>query len=141
MANAQTVRDVMTPNPRTFELDATVTQAAQAMRDDAIGDVIVCSDGEVRGIVTDRDITVRVTAEGRSPDSVRLGEVCTSQVAVLHPDDPVDLAVRTMREHAIRRLPVVDGSRPVGIVSIGDLAIDRDADSALAAISAAPANS
>lgn len=134
----QTVRDIMTTNPRTFEEDIPVAEAARAMRDDDIGDVIVCGEGEVLGIVTDRDITVRVTAEGRDPSQVALGEVCSGDVITLSPDDPVDRAVELMRNKAIRRLPVVEGKRPVGVVSLGDLAMERDSHSALADISAAP---
>jgi CBS domain-containing protein len=107
------------------------------MREGDVGDVIVTQGGQVTGIVTDRDIVVRAIAEGRAPDSTPVSEVATSDVRALEPTQSVDEAVQAMREHDIRRLPVVDGGRPVGIVSLGDLAVERDPDSALADISAA----
>jgi CBS domain-containing protein len=137
---AQTVREIMTLKPVTFEDSATVFDAAQAMRDSNIGDVIVVTGGSVRGVLTDRDIVVRVVAEGRDPHDVKLGEVLSAGVVTANPDDSADSIVTLMREKAIRRVPVVEGSRPVGIVSIGDLASEKDNGSALADISSAPPN-
>ena len=137
---AQTVREIMTLEPVTLEDSATVFDAAQAMRDSNIGDVIVVTGGSVRGVLTDRDIVVRVVAEGRDPHDVKLGEVFSAGVVMVNPDDSVDSIVTLMREKAIRRVPVVEGSRPVGIVSIGDLASEKDNGSALADISSAPPN-
>ena len=114
--------------------------AATQMRQADIGDVVVLKDGAVCGIVTDRDVVVRAVADGKDPDKTTVGEVCSAQVVAVSPDDNEDDAVRIMREKAVRRLPVVDGGRPVGIVSIGDLAMERDQGSALADISAAPGN-
>jgi CBS domain-containing protein len=94
----------------------------------------------VCGIVTDRDVTVRVVAEGRPPETTELKEICSRDLATLAPDDTVEEAVRVMRDKALRRLPILDGGRPVGIVSLGDLAVEHDPDSALAAISTAPPN-
>jgi CBS domain-containing protein len=136
----QTIRDVMTPKPCTMEASSTVQAAAREMAAREIGDVIVTDGGEVCGIVTDRDIAVRAVAEGRDPQSTKLGDVCTRDPATVAVDDGVDRAVRLMSDHAIRRLPVVDQGKPVGIVSLGDLAIDLDRQSALADISRAPAN-
>ena len=137
---AQTVREIMTLEPVTLEDSATVFDAAQAMRDSNIGDVIVVRGGSVRGVLTDRDIVVRVVAEGRDPHDVKLGEVFSAGVVMVNPDDSVDSIVTLMRQKAIRRVPVVEGSRPVGIVSIGDLASEKDNGSALADISSAPPN-
>jgi signal-transduction protein with cAMP-binding, CBS, and nucleotidyltransferase domain len=134
---ARTVEEIMTHDPRTVDADDPVIEAARQMRDGDVGDVIVTRDGQVNGIVTDRDIVIRAVAEGRDPQSTPVGEVCTSDVRSLQPSQSVDEAIQTMREHDIRRLPVVDGGRPVGIVSLGDLAVERDPDSALADISAA----
>jgi CBS domain-containing protein len=133
---AQTVEEIMTTNPRTVNADDTVLQAAQLMRDNDIGDVIVVEDGQVTGIVTDRDIVVRAVAEGRDPEST-VGEIATTGVQAIEPEASVDDALRMMREHDIRRLPVVKNGRPVGIVSLGDLAVEREPDSTLADISAA----
>jgi CBS domain-containing protein len=102
-----------------------------------IGDVVVLEDGQVTGIVTDRDIAVRAIAEGRDPESTSVGDVCTTSVETIDPSASVDDALRLMREHDIRRLPVVKNGRPVGILSLGDLAVEREPDSTLADISAA----
>jgi CBS domain-containing protein len=138
---AQKIQDVMTPDPVAIPKTAPVTDAAKAMKDQDIGDVIVRDDGHVCGIVTDRDIVVRVLAEGRDPSSTKVGEVCSDQPVTVTPDADVSEAVRIMREKALRRLPVVDNGRPVGIVSLGDLAIEQDPNSALADISEAAPSS
>jgi CBS domain-containing protein len=135
------IRDVMTTNPETLPESTTVREAAETMRANDIGDVVIVDDnGAISGILTDRDIVVRVVAEGRDPRVTRIGDIASRELTAVSPDDPVDRAVQLMRERAIRRVPVVDKGKPVGIVSIGDLALDRDPDSALADISAAPPN-
>jgi CBS domain-containing protein len=134
---AQTVEEIMTTNPRTVKVDDTVLDAARVMRDSDIGDVIVTEDGQVTGILTDRDIVVRAVADGRDADSTTVGDICTTGIQAIEPDASVDDALRTMREHDIRRLPVVKNGRPAGIVSLGDLAVEREPDSTLADISAA----
>jgi CBS domain-containing protein len=138
---ARTVEEIMTRDPRTVNADDPVTDAARIMRDDDIGDVIVLQNGEVGGIVTDRDIVVRGVAEGRDIGSTPVGEVCTSGIEAIEPSASVDDALRKMRGSDIRRLPVVDGGRPVGIISLGDLAVEREPDSTLADISAASPDS
>ena len=138
---AECIRDVMTTNPETLPESTTVREAAEAMRANDIGDVVVVDDnGQLSGILTDRDIVVRVVAEGRDPRATRIGDIASRDLTAVSPDDPVDRAVQLMRDKAIRRLPAVDKGKPVGIVSIGDLALDRDPGSALADISAAPPN-
>ena len=137
---AQSIRDVMTANPRTLESSATAVDAARTMRDDDVGAVIVTDGDSICGIVTDRDITVRAIAEGQDPKQVTVGSLCTSDVITVTPDDSVQSAIRTMSDKAVRRLPVVDNGKPVGIVSLGDLAVDSDGEKALADISAAPPN-
>ncbi|MGI8685566.1 MAG: CBS domain-containing protein [Acidimicrobiales bacterium] len=136
----ESIRNVMTPSPRALDARASVQEAAKAMLDDDIGDVIVCDGETVCGIVTDRDITIRTVALGHDPAATKLGDICSKDLTSLSPGDTVDDAVRLMREKAIRRIPVLEDGKPVGVVSIGDLAIDLDADSALADISKAPAN-
>jgi CBS domain-containing protein len=138
MAKTQSVAEIMTSRPVTLTSGSTVAEAAKAMRDSDIGDVIVLEDAKVCGIVTDRDIVVRAIADGRDPSTTELRDICTDDVTTISPDRPADEAVRLMRERAIRRLPVVEGDRPVGVVSLGDLAIERDPSSALADISEAP---
>jgi CBS domain-containing protein len=136
----QTVRDVMTANPTTLSMSASVLDAARAMRDADIGDVIVVDNGQVCGIVTDRDLVVRTIAQGREPSKTKLGDICSRDLTTVLPSDSVDEAVQLMRQKAIRRLPVVEGGRAVGVVSIGDLAQERDPQSALSDISVAPPN-
>jgi CBS domain-containing protein len=134
---SRTVEEIMTRDPRTVKASDTVTNAARVMRDSDIGDVIVMDGGQVSAIVTDRDIVVRGVAEGRDPDETTLSEVCTPGVETIDPGDSVDDALRMMREHDIRRLPVTKNGRPVGILSLGDLAVEREPESTLADISAA----
>jgi CBS domain-containing protein len=136
---AQRLAEIMTPSPRTVEAGASLQEAARTMREAGIGDVLVVgADQTLQGIVTDRDIAIRGVADGCDPASTTVGEICTGDITACSPEDDVAKAVQLMRDRAIRRLPVVQDGRPVGIVSIGDLAIERDPDSALADISAAP---
>ena len=137
---AQQVREVMTSNPASLPPDATATEAAKQMRDQDTGAILVTEGEQLRGILTDRDIVVRDIAEGIDPDDCKIGDICTTDPQTLSPDQAVDEAIRVMRDSAVRRIPVVDEGIPVGILSIGDLALERDQDSALADISAAPAN-
>ena len=140
MAMTERVQDVMTRNPVTLPTTATIVDAARKMREEGIGDVLVMDHDRLVGVATDRDIVVRAVADGRPLESTPIGEVCSGDLVCLHPDDSVDDAVRLMKERALRRIPIVEGDRPVGMISIGDLAIERDPNSALADISAAPAN-
>jgi CBS domain-containing protein len=130
----------MTADPRTVETGATVADAAREMRDGDVGAVVVVDNGKVAGIITDRDIAVRVVAEGLDPDATRVGEAGTMDPVTLTVDQTVDDAIRLVREQDVRRIIVVQDGRPAGIVSLGDLAIERDTDSALADIASEPAN-
>jgi CBS domain-containing protein len=135
-----TVEEMMTPHPIALPQTASVFDAAQKMRDASIGNVVVLDGQKVCGIVTDRDIVVRAIATGREPRSTKLTDICSRELTTLSPEDSVETAVRLMRQHAVRRLPVVKGDRPVGILTLGDLAIEKDGESALADVSAAPPN-
>jgi CBS domain-containing protein len=138
-AVAQTVREVMTAEPTTVATTASVEEAAQLMKSDDIGDVMVVNrNKKLVGILTDRDIVVRAVADGADLKELKVEEVVTKEVKTVLPDAPVQEAVRLMREEAIRRLPVIEEGKLVGIVTLGDLAVDRDPTSALAEISAAP---
>ena len=139
---AQRVREVMTARPVALDEESSVVEAARAMRDGDFGSVIVVKEegGAVSGVVTDRDIVIRVVADGVEPKKVRLGDICEGEVVTVGPDDPVDMVAKLMRDKAIRRVPVVEGGRLVGIVSLGDLAKEMDEGRALADISAAPPN-
>jgi CBS domain-containing protein len=110
------------------------------MRDGDIGNVIVTDGGRVAGIVTDRDIVVRAIADGREPQSTTVGDVCSSGPRTLEAGDSVEAAAQAMGESSIRRLPVVKDGELVGVLSLGDLAQDRDAGQPLADISAASPN-
>jgi CBS domain-containing protein len=136
----QRVREVMTEDPVVLPKDASIVEAARLMRDHGIGDLIVTDGERPQGIVTDRDIVVRAVAEGSDPGQVRVEDVLSGDLAAVTPDDSVERAIALMREKAIRRVPVVESGRAVGVISIGDLAIQRDADSALADISEEPPN-
>lgn len=137
----QTIDQVMTRNPVTVDEDSPVSEAARLMRDADIGDVLVSRpDGSICGIVTDRDLALNVVAEGADPHTMTVRDVCSHVIESVESSEPVGKAVSKMRENAIRRLPVIDDGRLVGIVSLGDLAIERDPESALANISEAPPN-
>lgn len=133
------LRELMTENPIALPLTATVAEAARAMRDHDIGDVLVMDRGVLYGILTDRDIVLRAIAEGL-PMTTQLERICTRSPFHLGPADADEAALRAMRDHAVRRLPVVEGGRPVGIVSLGDLVAKRDPQSVLADISGARPN-
>ncbi len=112
----------MAPDPVTVAATSSAVDAARAMRDEGVGDVIVVEENAICGILTDRDITVRGVAQGGDPSRIRVRDICSRSVAVLEPSQTVEDAFRLMRENEVRRLPVVDGGRPVGIVSLHDLA-------------------
>jgi CBS domain-containing protein len=138
---AQKVREVMTSHPVTLSPDASLIEAAQRMRDNDIGDVLVVEDdGRLRGIVTDRDMVVRAMAEELEARNTTINDVCSTDLVAVDADEDSDRAVQLMRERAIRRVPVVDRGQVVGVISIGDMAIERDPSSVLAQISAAREN-
>ena len=135
------MRDIMSPAPICMAPGESVFAAAKAMRQYGIGTVLVLTDGKLSGLVTDRDIMVQVLAENRDPLTTRIGDICSSELAVLGPDDDVEQATRLVRDRAVRRIPVLADGIPVGVVSIGDLALDQDAASALSGVSPASPNS
>ncbi|GHE56980.1 CBS domain-containing protein [Streptomyces capitiformicae] len=138
---ADFVREVMTPGVVAVRPDASLVEAAQLMRAQDIGDVLVATDGQLVGVLTDRDITLRAVADGADPLTVSAQAVCTPNPVVIGPDDAVSAAVELMRDHAVRRLPVLEDGHPVGMVSLGDLAVAQDPGSALADISRAEPDS
>ncbi|EYR61812.1 oxidoreductase [Actinotalea ferrariae CF5-4] len=137
---ARTIADVITPDPVTIEATGTVREAAELMRSGDIGDVVVVEGGSLLGIVTDRDLVVRVLAVGGSGDDP-VRQACSSDLVTVSPDASLEEAAELMRQHDVRRLPVTSGEELVGIVSIGDLAIEKDPRSTLGDISAAAPNS
>jgi CBS domain-containing protein len=123
------VRELMTDNPRTVTPDASAVEAATVMRDEDAGVVpIVESDGRLAGVVTDRDIALRVVAEGREPGSTTVGEIASQNLATIDPQQDIDEALRLMAKHQVRRLPVVEeDGKLVGILAQADVARHLDA--------------
>jgi CBS domain-containing protein len=123
------LKDIMTPDPLVLSPETTLTEAAQRMRDLDSGVMPVGERDRLVGMLTDRDITVRATAEGRDPNTTPVREVMTPDVVYGFEDDDVQEAAKTMEEHQIRRLIVLNrDERPVGIVSLGDLAVHAPDD-------------
>lgn len=135
----QTVADVMTPAPTTIGMSETLQTAAQVMAAQDVGALVVQAGHTTIGIVTDRDLVVRGLAEGLGLEAM-VGEVASEDIVTVGPDVAVETAVQVMRTAAVRRVPVLDGDTVVGIVSLGDLAVERDPMSALAEISEAEPN-
>ncbi|WP_055666851.1 CBS domain-containing protein [Desnuesiella massiliensis] len=123
------VKDIMTQNVASLEPKDSVERAAQLMKEHDIGALPVCDNNNVIGIITDRDIVLRTISEGKSPKSVSVREVMTSNPVIGRPDMNVEDATRIMGERQIRRLPVVEENTMVGIVSLGDLAVEPRAKS------------
>ena len=121
------IRDVMTPNPRTVSPNDTVQSAAQIMRSEDTGAVPVVENGRVLALVTDRDIVVRVVAEGGAFNGP-VRDIASAGVVTVSPDMSAKEAEDLMGERQIRRLPVVENDRLVGIVSLGDLAVKSGHD-------------
>ena len=122
-----------------------VVDAARQMADHNVGALPVSdSEGRLAGVITDRDLAVRVVAEGRDPSSTRVGDLLDgSEVVTIGADDSAEETIQTMQEHAVRRLPVIDGTRVVGMVSQADIARGMSAaqiGGLVDAISSAPAN-
>jgi CBS domain-containing protein len=137
---ARTVAEIMTVAPTTVQSGDPVRDAASAMRDHDVGALLVVDAGDLAGIVTDRDIAVRAVAEGRDPATTTVGEVASTNPAAVESSSSADDAAELMRDRALRRLPVTEDGRPVGVVSLGDLAVERDPDSVLADVSASDPN-
>jgi len=139
--DVRTVREVMSTSLETVTPDTSLADAAKVMNRADIGDVLIV-DGtdQLRGIVTDRDIAIRAVAEGRDPNTTTVEEIMTPTVETISSSATVREAIETMRRHDIRRLPVVDGGSPLGVVSLGDLAMSPGSQSVLADLSTAPPN-
>ena len=119
-----TARDVMTEGAECVSVNDTVTTAAQRMASMDVGSLPICGeDDRLKGMVTDRDIVIKVVAQGQDPAQVTAGDLAEGgEVVTIGADDPLEEVRRTMEEHQVRRLPVIDGHRLVGIISQGDLA-------------------
>jgi CBS domain-containing protein len=128
MATATAARDIMTPNPRIMKVDDPVIDIAKAFAEDGIGAVVICNDeNRLQGMVTDRDLAVEVLAQGKDPNRTTAGQLVDgTEVVTIGADDGIDEAIDTMRHHALRRLPVIDGTEVVGMVSMADVARAAD---------------
>lgn len=141
---AKTAREIMTQSAECIGENDSILDAAKMMAKSDIGAMPICGeDNRLKGVITDRDITVKVIAEGRDPSQVRAGELGEGKPVTIGADDPISLAIETMADKQVRRLPVIDGHDLIGIVSIGDIAQHADEDDVgrlLELISSAPPN-
>ena len=118
-----TAREIMTPDPVCVDSSATVRDAARKMAESDVGSLPICGeDGKLKGVITDRDIVVRVLAEGKDPMAVHVGELAQGEAVTIGADDEAEEILRTMARHEVRRLPVIDGHSLVGIVAQADVA-------------------
>jgi CBS domain-containing protein len=133
------IRELMTPAPVAVAPSDSVSEAAKAMREHSIGAVLIQGQGKLAGIVTDRDITVRVLAQGRDPRDVPVIEIASREIVAIGPDDDTGDAARLIAERGVRRIPVVEDGVAIGVISLGDLELARKEErTPLADISAAP---
>src|SRR5438477_8250660 len=119
----KSIQDVMTPNPCAIDADQPVSYAAKMMKDEDVGIAPIVQGDRLIGTLTDRDIAVRVVAEGKDPQQVKVREVASTDVVTVDPQQPLDEALKLMAQHQVRRLPVVDEDRRlVGVVAQADVA-------------------
>ncbi|HWF50005.1 MAG TPA: CBS domain-containing protein [Solirubrobacteraceae bacterium] len=139
----KTAREVMTGGAECIGEKETIEQAAKKLAEIDVGAMPICGeDDRLHGMLTDRDIVVKVIAKGKDPAQMSAGELATQdEVVTIGADDSVDEALRTMAENKVRRLPVIDGHKLIGVVSQADLAAEIDSERVgelIEAISAAP---
>ena len=120
---ATSVRDAMTENPRSIGASASVVEAAGLMRDEQIGSLPITDDEKLVGMITDRDITTAVVAEGAEPGATSVGDVSSRDPISVEPDKDLEEAVQLMASNQVRRLPVVEDGKLVGIVAQADIAL------------------
>lgn len=117
-----TVREVMTPEPRCIGTDDSLQKAAELMAADGVGALPICGqDGKLKGVLTDRDIVVRGLARGKNWDDPA-GDLTQAEAVTVGADDPIDEVLNTMTAHEVKRLPVIDGTTLVGMVTTADVA-------------------
>jgi CBS domain-containing protein len=119
-----TAREIMTPGAEFIDSGTTVLEAAKKLAQDEFGALPICDGERLQGMITDRDIVVKVLAAGKDPASTKVIDLTKDQgeLVTIGADDPVEEAARTMADHQVRRLPVIDGTKLVGMVSQADLA-------------------
>jgi CBS domain-containing protein len=123
---AKSVRDAMTEAPHSIGASASVVEAARLMREQHIGSLPITDDEQLVGMITDRDITTRVVAEAADPTTTSVGDVCSRDPISVEPDSDLEAALELMARHQVRRLPVVENGRLVGIVAQADIALGED---------------
>lgn len=140
----KTAREIMTGGVECASTSESLTDAARKMRDLNVGALPICGeDNRLHGMITDRDITVRVVAEGKDPSTLTVNDLAEGKPVTIGADDSVEETLRTMREHGVRRLPVIDGHELIGIVSQADVARNLPEEKIgdlVEAISSAPPN-
>jgi CBS domain-containing protein len=124
---AKSVRDTMTQDPRSIAASASVVEAARLMRDGHIGSLPITDNEELVGMITDRDIATRVVAEAADPQTTSVGDVYSRDLISVGPDQDLDEALQLMSSHQVRRLPVVENGKLVGIVAQADIALSENA--------------
>jgi len=118
-----TARDIMTGSAECASVNDTLADAARRMRDLGVGSLPICGeDNRLKGVITDRDIVVRCVADGGDPSSAKVADLAEGKPVTVGADDSVEEVLRTMAEHRVRRLPVIDGHELVGVVSQADVA-------------------
>jgi CBS domain-containing protein len=141
----KTARDIMTANPRIMQMGDSAADIAKVLADENIGAVVICDGERLQGMVTDRDLAVGVLATGKDPRSCCASDLIDGrEVVTIGADDDIDLAIDTMKDKAVRRLPVIDGDRVVGLVAQADIAKvanDKQVGRLVETISEAPDNS
>jgi CBS domain-containing protein len=120
---AKSVQELMTKNPRSIDADKSVTYAAKMLRDEDVGLAPIVEGDRLIGTVTDRDITIRLVAEGKDPESTKVKEIASINLVTVDPRQDLDDALKLMAKHQVRRLPVIEeGGRLVGVVAQADVA-------------------
>jgi CBS domain-containing protein len=120
------IREVMTPAPETIQADRPASEAAKKMKEADAGMIPVMDNGNLLGTVTDRDIALRVVAEGKDPQSTTVGEIASRDIVTVQPDEDLEDALQKMAKHQVRRLPVVEDGRLIGVVAQADVAREGD---------------
>jgi CBS domain-containing protein len=134
------ITELMQTDVARVDPHASLREAARLMRDKDVGDVVVAEGTQLRGIITDRDLAIRGIAESLDPETAEVGDLASAEVKTLTPSHSVDDAIALMRDASVRRIPVIDDGSVVGVISLGDIARERERESVPGEISGAPAN-
>jgi CBS domain-containing protein len=123
----KTARDIMSQDADCVQESQSILDAAKELADRDVGAMPICGDDErLKGMLTDRDIVVKVLAQGKDPSSTKVAEIAQGKPVTIGADDSIEEALRTMSQHKVRRLPVIDGHDLVGIISQADIARNLD---------------